>query len=110
MQIGRTIEDFFEILETNLVYVDAPIAGFALSRGSNQLHAFCTTVVVPDLVWHWVLVPTSTTEADPVSVLAQAARVPGRAWFSVLEDRRGAVPAVSCELLRSPLPRRGSSF
>lgn len=90
IEVWPDISDCFDIIENDqLVYVDAPWAGFVRSKRNLELFAFRRLVVIDDLAFHWVFVPAASPDLDVNAVFADAALKPPRHWVSVIEDERG---------------------
>ena len=78
----------FSFLEEHLVFVDEPLEGFLRSIDSQELFAFRITIVIPDLLWHWILIPVSSSELTIDEIFANAKNVTPERWISIVEDRR----------------------
>ncbi len=87
------IQDGIRVLDEGLVYVDAPLEGFAELRATGERHAFRCREVVRNLLWHWELVPAKQTESVE-EVFVRAADDPAAPWISITEDRRAPEPVV----------------
>ena len=88
MQRMTDIADCFLLLEDHLVYVDAPLEGVAQSKDSGDLFVFRTLAVIPDLLWHWVLIPVDSPDVDIGQIFRAATAQPPVRWMSIVEDRR----------------------
>ena len=98
------ITDRYELLEEDLVYVDAPLEGFLRRRSDGALFAFRCRQLLGSLVFHWTLVPVDSTDADVSETFGRAATT---SWISIVEDRRTSSPvlvAVEIPSDRYPLP------
>jgi hypothetical protein len=101
------VSEYFELVDTKLVYVDAPLEGLVRTR-AGELFAFRCAAVVPGCLWHWVLLPAHSVEDSVEDVFERARSVPPAQWVSIVEDRRGPQPCVSAAWLDSsshPVPR-----
>ena len=99
----------FELLDEELVYVDQPLQGYLRSREDGRLFAFRADIVVPDLVWHWTLIPKAAEACSVDECFSLAQRRPPAVWISVLEDRRSGPPllrAVWLDGSRRAMPTR----
>jgi hypothetical protein len=96
MIIMSDISDQFEFLSELLAYHDGPIEGFLREKDSQQLFAFRVSFVIPDLLWHWVLIPAASTADGVASAFSRPAATRGR-WMSIVEDRRGGEPRLLAE-------------
>ncbi|MBA3398072.1 MAG: hypothetical protein H0T89_35935 [Deltaproteobacteria bacterium] len=94
MDVFGDITDRFEFDNDLLVYVDAPLEGVAIELTTSRRFAFSVFAIVPDQLWHWVLVP----EQFGFLVLRSKPRAPDDMWrtvnftelewLSVVEDAR----------------------
>lgn len=83
-----SVSDAFDVLDKHLIYVDAPLEGFVTSHVTGQIFAFRCIELLPDMVWHWVLVPVVDNDLAAEAALESARSSPPCQWLSVLEDRR----------------------
>jgi hypothetical protein len=111
----------FELDST--VYVDQPLAGWAQCLACRQSYVFRCTPIVPQYLWHWVFVPTQSTEpfaseqhsAEDDSDDDEALRLlndfrseAALRWLSVVEDRRaGGLSRFHAVWLNTGLPQVG---
>lgn len=82
----------FVFLDRQLVYVDAPFEGLVRSLEGDRVFAFRTESIVMNLVWHWVLLPVSSSEVEVAAAFELAETSPPHEWISIVEDRRGEAP------------------
>lgn len=94
VDVIATLEDRFELLETGLVYVDAPLEGFVREKETAEFFAFRVTTIVADCLWHWTLVPVDTL-SSPVRAAFTVTEELSPRWISIIEDRRGEPPSLS---------------
>ena len=92
IEVWRDISDEFSFLDQQLVYVDAPLEGFLRSSKTGDLFAFRCSGIIRNWLWHWVLLPISSTETTVKEVFASARTTPPERWLSIVEDRRGEEP------------------
>lgn len=86
------ISDHFDFVELDkLVYIDFPLEGFLRDK-SGDLFAFQCTAIIPHRLWHWTLVPTSSTEQSVDHIFQTAKAVCPVRWISIVEDRRDDPP------------------
>jgi len=64
MRRTTDITDRFVFLEEYLVYVDEPLEGVVRSKDTGDLFVFRSLAIVPKLLWHWVLIPVDSADAD----------------------------------------------
>jgi hypothetical protein len=81
------IANRFLLLEDHLVYVDEPLEGVARSKDSGDLFVFRSLTIIPTLLWHWVLIPVTSTDVDIEQVFLSATTEPLARWMSIVEDR-----------------------
>lgn len=86
------ITDGFTILDERLVYVDSPLEGFLRALDTSELFVFRCSNIVPDLVWHWFVLPAGSIESEVEALFAAARTNPPNRWMSIIEDRRGEKP------------------
>ena len=106
----NTYSEFSEVadlVESTLVYYDAPLEGHLRLNRTGALYVFRRHPLATDALWHWTLLPIGE-ELRPVEVVfGEARRKSPEHWISVVEDRRGATPTVTVARLdakRAPSP------
>jgi hypothetical protein len=92
VEVWGDVTDQFSILKEQLVYVDAPFEGFLRSHKTSELFAFRCFEVIDKVLWHWVLLPASSTEVKLDEIFVSARTSPPKRWLSVVEDQRGEEP------------------
>jgi hypothetical protein len=95
MERMTDITDRFLFLENHLAYVDEPLEGVARSRDSGDLFVFRSLIIMEELLWHWVLIPVDSTDADIGQTFLAATTLPPARWMSIVEDRRDGHPQLS---------------
>ena len=95
MERMTDIADRFLLLKDHLAYVDEPLEGVAQSKDSGDLFVFRTLIIIPALLWHWVLIPVDATNADIAQIFLSATTQPPVRWISIVEDRRDGHPQLS---------------
>jgi hypothetical protein len=106
MEYSTDITENFDILDEYPIFVDEPLEGFLCSKNSGDLFAFRSFTLIPELLWHWVLIPVASVSANVKDAFASAASTPPDRWMSIVEDRRGGQPQLSAAWMegRRPLP------
>src|SRR6187401_2387896 len=97
MEPWTDISDGFVVLENELVFVNEPLEGFLRSKDSGALFAFRSIEIVPELLWHWFLIPTTSTADSVTHTFTAAGSTPPARWMSIIEDRRRGQPKLSLE-------------
>ncbi|HUJ62993.1 MAG TPA: hypothetical protein VLX92_31030, partial [Kofleriaceae bacterium] len=78
----------------HFIYNDGPLEGYAVSD-TGEHFAFSCLEILSGMLWHWTLIPVTST-SKPVSDIVEAARSsPPEFWVSILEDNRDETPHVS---------------
>lgn len=85
------ITDGFDILEDELMYYDAPLAGFLRSKTSGNTFAFECIEVLPACTWQWILVPSRHADIKPQDVIEPCLADLTSKWMSIIEDLRSGV-------------------
>lgn len=101
------ISEKFVFVDEHLVYVDSPLEGYLRDKRTGEIFAFRCTEIVPERVWHWVLLPAVSAGLMVEAVFSAARATPPHEWISVIEDRRGPKARLSAALLSGErtLPR-----
>lgn len=92
----------FDFEEERAEYLDGPISGWVRRREDGVWLAYDCQTIVPEKLWHWILVAADKGE-DHQRVLAEAAARTTGSWLSVVEDRRSSDRS-QCRLVTLPNP------
>lgn len=95
IRLWRDITDEFSFLDEHLEYHDGPLEGFLRSSSTGDLFAFRISFIIADRLWHWVLLPVSSTETGLEKIFTAARTAPPDRWLSIVEDRRRGDPQLS---------------
>lgn len=82
----KVLFEKLEFISDHMVYSDAPMLGFV--KSDSRLFAFRCFTLVRDRLWHWILVPVSSMDVSPRSVIDDAIEHPPPLWVSIVEDYR----------------------
>lgn len=105
MEEYRDITEKYRVIESGLLEQDGPVAGF-LCGPTEEFFVFEVVEILRGVVFLWLLVPVSEEqiEHDPVDTMGRVEKSTAL-WISIIEDRRGASPALREQVMHSQMAR-----